>query len=124
VASVASQSELQNLMQRLAVTAPATPELAPAEKSLAQIRTGLMERITPVLTAIWPPQAPFKAFDLAFTESGIVLNVQYQGAAVLDPIALDMIARDLQEKLAAPSLSIKATFLGAPSEKASSVGRR
>jgi uncharacterized hydrophobic protein (TIGR00271 family) len=116
VASVASQSELEELMQRLAATAPATPEAVPAEKSLAQIREELMTRLAPALTGTWPPQAPVKSFDLAFTESGIVLNIQYQGAAVLDPIALDMITRELQQKLKAPSLSINASLIPAPGQ--------
>lgn len=124
VASIASQSELEELTQRLAATVPTTPEPAPVEKSLAQIRAELMARLIPVLTATWPSQAPFKAFDLAFTETGVVLNVQYESAAVLDPIALDIIARDLQEKLKSPGLSINAALLPALHDKPNSMARR
>ena len=62
VATIASQSELEDLRQRLTLTlpAPAAPESAPVERSFAQIRGELMARLTPVLTATWPPQAPLK----------------------------------------------------------------
>jgi uncharacterized hydrophobic protein (TIGR00271 family) len=122
VASVASQSELEELRQRLTPPAPAAPEPAPAAKSLAEIRVELIARLTPVLSAIWPPQAPLKGFDLAFTETGTVLNVQYQGA-VLDPIALDILTKDLQEKLSAPGLSMNATVIATPHEKAHSTAK-
>jgi hypothetical protein len=113
VARIASQSELEELMQRLAASAPPTPAPEPVAKSLAQIRAELMARLKPVLTATWPAQAPVKTFDLAFAENGTVLNVQYQGAKVLDPIALDIITKDLKEKLNAPGLSINATLMSA-----------
>jgi uncharacterized hydrophobic protein (TIGR00271 family) len=117
VATIASQSELEDLRQRLTLPAPAVPEPAPVERSFAQIRAELMARLTPVLTATWPPQAPFKDFDLAFGENGVVLDVRYQSEHPLDPIALDMIAKDLQEKLKAPVLSINATRISAKQAK-------
>ena len=119
VATIASQSELEDLRQRLTLTlpAPAAPESAPVERSFAQIRGELMARLTPVLTATWPPQAPFKDFDLAFGENGVVLDVRYQSEHPLDPIALDMIAKDLQEKLKAPGFSINATRISANQAK-------
>jgi uncharacterized hydrophobic protein (TIGR00271 family) len=110
VARIASQSELEELIQRLAASAPPTPEPAPSEKSLAQIRAELMARLTPVLTAIWPAQAPLKNFDLAFALNGTVLNVHYQSAKALDPIALDIITKELREKLKDPSLSMNAAL--------------
>lgn len=111
VASIASQSELQDLMQRLAAATPAAPEPAPEETSLSEIRAQLMTRVAPVLTATWPPQAPLQDFDLAFAANGIVLNVRYQSAEVLDAIALDIITKDLREKLKAPGLAINATLV-------------
>jgi len=124
VASVASQSELEDLIQRLAAPAPGTPQSAAMEKSFAQIRGELLARLTPALTAIWPPQAPLAHFDLAFGENGIVLNVQYRGTAVLDPIAVDIITKDLREKLNAPGLSINATVIPAPVGKPNSMVKR
>jgi hypothetical protein len=124
VASIASQSELEDLMQRLAAPVTQTPQPAPVEKSLSQIRRELIARLTPVLTAIWPSQAPFKDFDLAFAENGIVLNVQYQGSAVLDPIALDILTKDLQQKLKAPGLSINATLIPAPHAKPNPMAKK
>jgi hypothetical protein len=82
-----------------------------------------MARLTPVLTATWPPQAPFKDFDLAFRENGVVLDVRYQSEDALDPIALSMIAKDLQEKLKAPALSINAIRIPANKVKRNQRGR-
>jgi len=119
VATIASQSELEDLRQRLTLPAPTVPvpEPVPAERSFTEIRGELMARLTPVLTATWPPQAPFKDFDLAFRENGVVLDVRYQSEHPLDPIALDMIAKDLQEKLKAPGFSINATRISANQAK-------
>lgn len=57
VASIISQSELQDL-QRLAAAAPTAPEPAPVEKSLSQIQAQLMTRVTPLLTATYLPRVP------------------------------------------------------------------
>ena len=122
VATIASQSEFEDLMQRLTLPAPAVPEPAPVERSFTQIRGELMARLAPVLTAIWPPQAPFKDFDLTLAKNGVVLNVRYQSDHVLDPIALEMIAKDLQEKLKAPGLSINAVRIPASQAKPNSAG--
>ena len=123
VATIASQSELEDLMQRLTLPAPALPEPAPVKNSFTQIHAEPMAQITPVLTATWPPQAPFKDFDLAFGENGVVLDVRYQSEDALDPIALGMIAKDLQEKLKAPGLSINAIRIPAYQLKPNSAGK-
>jgi uncharacterized hydrophobic protein (TIGR00271 family) len=125
VATIASQSELEDLRQRLTLPAPSVlvPEPVPAERSFTEIRGELMARLTPVLTATWPPQVPFKDFDLAFRENGVVLDVRYQSEDALDPIALSMIAKDLQEKLKAPALSINAIRIPANKVKRNQRGR-
>jgi uncharacterized hydrophobic protein (TIGR00271 family) len=109
LASIASQSELEDLMERLTVPAPISPTPKATEKSLFEIHMELMKRITPVVTASWPEQAPLKGFDLMFAENGIVLNARYESGQALDPIALDLITRDLRDKLKTPSLALNAT---------------
>jgi uncharacterized hydrophobic protein (TIGR00271 family) len=123
VATIASQSELEDLRQRLTLPAPTVPEPVPVEKTFTQIRGELMAQLTPVLTATWPPQAPFKDFDLAFGETGVVLDVRYQSEEALDPIALGLITKDLQEKLKAPGLSINAILIPADQVKPDSAGK-
>lgn len=61
VASIASQSELAELMQRFS-----TPSLPPpvAPESLEDIRHEVITRIQPVLAGIWPAEAPLQDFDL------------------------------------------------------------
>jgi len=106
VASVASESELAQLTQRL--TAPPPPPPKPAPETLPEMQDKLLARITPVLTAAWPPEAPLQDFDVALGASGIVLNVRYQSARTLDKISLDMITRSLQQSLDSPDLSLHA----------------
>jgi uncharacterized hydrophobic protein (TIGR00271 family) len=109
LASIASQSELEEFMQRLSTPAPVVAAPAPAEKSLPEIQTELLARLQPVLLSVWPPEAPMKDFYLAFADAGMVLNVRYEGKAALDGITLNMITRNLQEQLKAPGLGLNAT---------------
>jgi hypothetical protein len=110
VSSVASQSELAQLMQRLA----APPPSRPAVESLQDVQQKLIQRVTPVLDSIWPPQAPMQDFDLAFAPSGMVLNVRYQSVRELDKISLDMIQRECRLQLGVPDLSLNAQRVSPP----------
>jgi uncharacterized hydrophobic protein (TIGR00271 family) len=110
VSSVASQSELAQLMQRLA----APPPSRPAVESLQDVQQKLIQRVTPVLDSIWPPQAPMQDFDLAFAPSGMVLNVRYQSVRELDKISLDMVQRECRLQLGVPDLSLNAQRVSPP----------
>ena len=105
VASIASQSELAELMQRLTTPSPAP---APTPETLDQIHSEVMARIQPILSGIWPPEAPLHDFDVAFSPTGMVFNVRYQGVHELGNISQDLIVRELQEKLNAPDISLVA----------------
>jgi uncharacterized hydrophobic protein (TIGR00271 family) len=105
VSSIASQSELADLMQRL--TAPALP-LKPPEPTVAEIEQKLIQRVQPVIGAAWPPEAPLQSFDLQLSPSGLVVNAEYASYREMGKIAQDMIARQLQQKLGIPDLSLKA----------------
>jgi uncharacterized hydrophobic protein (TIGR00271 family) len=106
LASIASQSELTELMQRL--SAPPPPPPKPQEKTLEQLHSELIDRVKPIITGLWPPEAPLRDFDLAFSATGIALNAKYQSDRPLGPIPLGLITRELQEKLATPDLSLNA----------------
>ena len=54
VASVASQSELAGLMQRLAAPVALPPPPPPKIVPLADVRDDLLARVKPALTAVWP----------------------------------------------------------------------
>jgi len=112
VASVASQSELAQLMLKLALPPPSPPK--PAAETLPEMKQELVARIAPVLDSVWPPEAPVQDFDVALSASGITLNVQYEGTQTLSKIPLDMITRDLQEKLGVPNLSLTAKRVAVP----------
>jgi len=112
VASVASQSELAQLMQKLAL--PPSSPLKPVAETLPDMQQELIARIAPVLNSVWPPEAPVQGFDVALSASGIVLNVRYESTQTLGKIPLNMITRDLQEKLGVPNLSLTAKRVAAP----------
>jgi hypothetical protein len=117
LASVASQSELAQLMQRLSAPPPPPPP-KPAEENLEELHRKLIERLQPIVTGIWPPEAPLQDFDLAFGGSGIALNARYQSAQALGQIPLDMIERSLREKLGTPDLSLNAQRIPPPRKTA------
>lgn len=103
VASIASQSELAELMQRLS-TPPPPPSAPPA--TLDQIHNEVINRIKPILSDAWPAEAPLQVFDVAFGSTGIVLTVSYQSDRELSKISQDILTKELQEKLNAPDISL------------------
>lgn len=114
VATVASQSELAELTARLATPAPMPPPPKPLVESLPEIDQKLIARVTPVINSVWPPEAPLVDFDLSSGASGMVLNVRYRSVHPLGKIPLDMIARECQERLAAPGLTLNAQRVSSP----------
>jgi hypothetical protein len=108
VASVASQSELAEMMERLtaAQPPPAPPAAAPV-KTVEAMRTELMGRISPVLTAVWPAAAPLQGFDLTLSDTGVTVDAEYSGARDLGAIAVGMIEKQLQDQLKLPTLVLK-----------------
>ncbi|MGO8719601.1 MAG: DUF389 domain-containing protein [Acidobacteriaceae bacterium] len=123
VASIASQSELAELMQKLVVPPP-PPAPKPVIASVEQIQQELLARVTPVVQSIWPPEAPLQDFDLALAPSGIALNVRYQSLRPLGKIPLDILTRELQEKLATPTLSLQAQRVPPPSKSTKTTHRK
>jgi uncharacterized hydrophobic protein (TIGR00271 family) len=109
VASVASQSELAQMLERLRATppVPALPAAAPVV-TIDEMRAKMVERFSPVLTAIWPTEAPLLGFDITLSNKGVTLDTQYQSDRDLSPIALGMITKQLRDKLALPTLVVEA----------------
>lgn len=118
VSSIASQSELAELMQRL--TAPPLPPAKPAPKSLEEIHTELIQRIEPVVDAIWPAEAPIQNFDVAFNPTGITVDVQYASPRPLDQISSQLIENELRDKLGAAALTLNAQRIPMPRKPAQS----
>lgn len=115
VSSIASRNELDALLQKLNAPPPAAP---PKPKTLSQIHNELMQRISPVVTAAWPTQAPIQRFDVSFSPDGIVLDVDYASPRPLDPVSLELLTKTLQDKLADPLLSLNAKRVPAPRKTA------
>jgi uncharacterized hydrophobic protein (TIGR00271 family) len=108
IASVASQSELAELMQRVS-TVPSHAQAPPAPPNLDEIRKELTGRVQPVLAGLWPAEAPLQGFALALGPAGIVLDAQYKAPKALDPVALAILQQQLQTQLSAPTLTLNAT---------------
>ena len=123
VASIASQSELAQLMQKLVVPPP-PPAPKPVIVSVEQMQQDLLARVTTVVQGVWPPEAPLQDFDLALAPSGIVLNVRYQSLHPLGTIPLDILTRELQEKLGTPTLSLQAQRIPPPSKSTKTTHRK
>lgn len=102
VSSIASQSELSQLMRRLSMPTPAPPK----PDTLAEIQTELMARVQPQMEEIWPEEAPLQSFDLAFMPDGIVIHAEYASRRNLDPIALGLLEKELSNKLGEPGLKL------------------
>jgi uncharacterized hydrophobic protein (TIGR00271 family) len=112
VSSIASQSELADLMQRLTAPPPAPPK--PQPPTLAQIHDELISRIQPVVTGIWPQEAPIQGFDVAFNAGGIAVDVEYASARELDKISLELIENQLRDKLGESALALNAKRVPMP----------
>src|SRR6185312_2671719 len=84
VASVASQTELAGLMQRLAapVTLPPPP---PKIMPLADVRDDVLARVKPALTAVWLAEVPVQSYALSFSADGVALDVTYAAVKPLTP---------------------------------------
>jgi hypothetical protein len=106
VASIASQSELAQLMERL--SSPSQLAQAPPVQSLEDIRNAVIARITPIVTDVWPVETPLQDFDVALDSTGIVLNVRYQSHRELDKTSQQILERELGEKLGTKDLSLVA----------------
>jgi len=113
VASIASQSELAELMQRISTTSPPPPP-APTEKPLADIATGLNGRLQPALDDVWPQEAPLQDYSLAFSPGGITLDARYQASRDLDSISIGLIEKQIRDRLGAPSLNLTVHRLPLP----------
>jgi len=109
VASVASQGELAQMMERLSATPVVlAPPAATAVETIDEVRAKLFERISPALTAVWPTQAPLSGFDITLSDTGVTLDVRYESHRDLSSITLGMIAKQLQDKLNLSTLVVEA----------------
>ena len=121
VSTVASQSELTELMARLAAPPPPPPK--PPVQTIPEIDAALLARATPVVNSIWPPEAPLQDFSLTFGSTDTVLNVHYQSEQRLGKVPLGMITRECQDKLGIPDLVLNAERVAPPRKKSAQAGK-
>jgi hypothetical protein len=115
ISSIASQSELGKLMQRLQAPPPAA--VPPPPQSLDAIRQELVARVTPVLQSEWPAAAPLQSFQLVLQPTGMTVAVEYAGSASLNDITTGLIEKQLRNQLNMPDLALNARRV-APSQAA------
>ena len=108
VSTVASQSEVSRMMEKLSsatLAPPAAP--APAPETTDQLRADLVEHVSAAATAVWPPEAPLRGVAVTAEGDRVTVDAQYENARNLSPIALGLITRQLQAKLEMPALVLK-----------------
>ena len=109
VSSVASQSDLAAIMDRIATPPPAPTPPPPAPVlTVAEDQAQLLARVTPVITKVWPPEAPLAGFSVSLSDSGTVVDANYESRRDLTGITVGLITRELQQTLALPNLVVKA----------------
>lgn len=123
LASIASQSELAELTQRLR-TPPPRIAPAPVIESLDTMHDALMQRVHPIVDSIWPAEAPIQDFNVAFNTTGITVDVQYTSPHDLDDIALELIQNQLRDKLDTPALVLSAHRVPPPRKPAARAATR
>jgi hypothetical protein len=113
VQSVASQSELGRLIERInatqAAAAAAPPPAPPPPQTLTQAGDDLRKRIAAALTIVWPQQPPLDSYSLSFSETGPQLNVAYTATHEIDALSANLLQTALRKELASPALSLTLT---------------
>jgi len=113
VQSIASQSELGRLVERInatqAAAAAAPPPAPPPPSTLTQDGDEIRKRVSAALTAVWPPQPPVDSYNLTFSQTGPQLNVVYAAPRDIDALSLDLLQTALRKQLASPALTLTLT---------------
>jgi uncharacterized hydrophobic protein (TIGR00271 family) len=123
VSSVASQSELAEMMDRITATPPPAPAPPPAPPTIESIQAELLKRMTPIVSSVWPTEVPLASFGVEVTSSGVTVDAQYEAAHDLTPVALGLITRELQAQAKLPNLVLSAKRVSVP-RGAVDAGRR
>jgi uncharacterized hydrophobic protein (TIGR00271 family) len=120
VSSVASQSELAEMMDRLSTASAPTPPSAAASPlpSLEDAQANLLKRVSPAVSAVWPAEAPLVNFGIVLSPAGVTLNARYQSKRELTPITVDLITKELQYRLGLPTLAVDAHRVPLPHREA------
>ena len=77
-----------------------------------------------MLQSVWPPEAPLVDFSVSASTDTLTLNAHYTSDTPLPPVALGLITRQLQDKLAAPNLVLNAEQAKSPPAKTVGKGKR
>lgn len=114
VATVASQNELAQLTDRLEQAALPQAAPAPPPPALGEIHDTLLARVTPVIKAVWPAEAPLQDFSISFSRQGMAIEAHYGGPRALTPVSLGLLTKALEDKLNSPGLTLKAEHVTRP----------
>lgn len=106
VASVASQSEFAELMQRISTVPVIQTPPKPTQQSLEETGSQLIARVTPIVEKWWPEAAPLRSFTLQFGSEGTVLNAEYEASRDLDAISVGILQKHFRDALNDSSLTL------------------
>ena len=122
VDTVASKSDLAQLMERLAHTAASVP-VAPAPpkpRSLLEMQQEILDRVRPAMEEIWPSSdAPIEDLAVQLGGAAPLIQVRYQSARVLDAVLMKMVLQNLKTKLGVADLQLRAERTRVPKRIAS-----
>jgi hypothetical protein len=97
VRQVADQAELARLRAGLQTVAPPPP----AVRTLDEIRSDVVERLSSAIRATWPEGLPpLTEYDIALAPEGITVHVQYESDHPLPAVAQLILTRSLEHHLA------------------------
>jgi uncharacterized hydrophobic protein (TIGR00271 family) len=115
VATVASQSEIERLTERLTapVEVPAAAKPAVAPPTAAALQQELMNDVAAGLAKAWPTQPALAGFSVTSGQTGLTVNAQYVAAREMDTTAVGLIERDLAEDLKLPAVTLDAVRISA-----------
>jgi uncharacterized hydrophobic protein (TIGR00271 family) len=111
VSTVASQSEIERLTERLTapVLAPAVVKPAAASSNAEE----LVKDVGAALAKAWPAQPVLTGFDVTSNAAGLLVNARYIAARAMDATAVGLIERDLAADLKVPAVTLNAVRISA-----------
>lgn len=120
VDTVASKSDLAQVMERLARSAAPVPAVPPKPRTLLEIQQEVLDRVRPAMDEIWPSaDAPIKEMAVQLGGAGPLIHVRYQSARDLDGVPVKMVLQNLKTKLGVADLQLRAERLRGPRRIAS-----
>jgi hypothetical protein len=115
VSTVASQSEIERLTERLTapVDVPVAAKPVVAPPTAAALQQELVKDVGAALAKAWPAQPALAGFAVTSDQAGMTVKAQYVASRDMDATAVGLIERDLAANLKLPSVTLHAVRISA-----------